>query len=91
MSKPVSNTLIATGAIVTAGQFANGKGMTIRIVVGGSVLAIGITMIESYNEYFAKMLALMVLVAAIYAYLPSIAKRLNLNGNVSSNSGTVSA
>lgn len=67
----VVTTAIGTGAIVMAGRWAEGKGVELKIAIGATTLAIFLSILESANEQFAGQVGLMILIAALFRYIPS--------------------
>jgi len=62
------------GGVVAAGQVSQGKGITAKFVLGGMFYAVAIVTLNSAAPQVAGPLASLVLVAAIFTYVPSIAK-----------------
>lgn len=69
-----STSALLTGTIVTAGQWANGKGITARVVLGAMFLAIILTVLSNANEKLARQFGLLILVGAVFMYAPAITK-----------------
>jgi hypothetical protein len=72
------NSAVLTGAVVTGGMWAQGKGLTIRTVVGAGTLAIGLALMQDSAPQLASKFALLVLVVALFMYGPAIAWRAGL-------------
>lgn len=70
--------VVLTGMVVTAGRWSQGKTLTMRIVVGGAVLAIMLAAIGEANEELAGKFAVLVLAAAVLTYGVDIAKKTGL-------------
>lgn len=73
-----TNSVVATAAIVTVGKWSNDEPLTPRIFVGGMFLALGLAMMEQANQKLASRFALLILVAATFSYVPSIAYKAGL-------------
>jgi hypothetical protein len=68
---------VLTGVVVTVGQWAKeGKGPSIKIVVGATVLAFMLAGISAGNDELGSRFAALVLVGALMVYVPSIVKKL---------------
>lgn len=74
---PVDSAVL-TGVVVSTGRWANGKSLDMRVFVGAAVFAVGLAVINSQNQRLASQFALLVLVAAVFAYGPAIVKKLGL-------------
>jgi hypothetical protein len=68
-----TNSVVATAAIVTVGKWTNDEKMTPRVIVGGAFLAIGLALMEQANQRFAQRFAVLILVVAMFMYVPHIA------------------
>lgn len=68
-----NNAVVATAAVVVAGQWAKDKPISIRIVVGGMFLAIGLSLMNEASPKLASRFAVLILTVAIFAYVPAIA------------------
>lgn len=76
-----ATSVVLTGVIVTAGSWAKDEPVSIRVVVGGTVLAIGLSvMYESAPDLASKFGALVLLVAA-FTYLPAVFYKLGLTNS----------
>jgi predicted Na+-dependent transporter len=73
-----TNSVVATAAIVAAGKWANDESISIRLVVGGVFLALGLTMMENANPLLGKRFATLLLVTAAFLYVPLIAYKAGL-------------
>lgn len=70
--------VVLTGAVVALGQWSKDEPVSIRIVVGGTVLALGLSVLaESEPEIAGKFTALIV-IAATFTYVPAIAWKIGL-------------
>lgn len=76
MSAPVIPTLALTGVVVATGIIIDKKKISPRWVVGLAFLAITLAFLDNYSADLAGGLALLVLVAAVWAYAPGISKAL---------------
>lgn len=76
-----TTSVVATGAIVAAGRWAQGKTVSVNIVVGAGVLALGLAVLDSANSDFASKMALMVLLAAVFMYAIPLSTKLGFSGS----------
>lgn len=67
-----TTSVVATAAIVTAGRWSEGKGIELKVAIGATTLGIFLAVLDSANEQFASQLALLVLIVALFRYVPSI-------------------
>lgn len=77
-----TGTVVVTGIIVVAGRWQQDKPIDVKIAVGGAFLAIGLSVLANFNENFAKAMAYMVLIAALYEYLPALVKAAGFGGEL---------
>lgn len=78
---PMDTTTAAfgTAVIVTAGQWAKeGKGPSIKVIVGMLFLAYFLTFIGAGNPKIASQFAVLILVGAVLVYAVPITKKLGL-------------
>lgn len=73
-----STSALLTGVIVVAGQWASGKGVTARVVVGACFLAIILTVLSEANEKLAKQFGILILVTATLTYGVSVTDKMGL-------------
>lgn len=73
-----TSTVVLTGVVVTAGRWSQGKGLTMRIVVGGTFLAIALAAMAEANADLASKFGLLVLAVAVLTYGVDIAKKTGL-------------
>jgi hypothetical protein len=73
-----TNSVVATATIVAAGKWANDETISVRIVIGGAFLAIGLSLMEQANPKLASRFALLVLTVAAFMYVPHIAYKAGL-------------
>lgn len=66
---------IASGIIVVAGTWSEGKGINARALLGASFLAIGLSILSSINDELARGFAVLVLVSVLLRYGLSITKK----------------
>jgi len=72
-----TTSVVLTGVVVFAGQWAEkNKGPSIKIVVGGLVLAVMLSAISQSNEKIGQQFALLVLIGALLKYVIPISKKL---------------
>lgn len=69
--------VVATGIVVFAGQWAKkNEGPSVKLVVGGMVLSVMLSVMSQGNEKLASQFAVLVLVSALLIYIQPIAKKL---------------
>lgn len=73
-----TTSVVATGAVVVAGRFAEGKPVDIKIAIGAAAFALGLSLIAGANEQLASRFGTLVLVVAMFTYVPTIAKKTGL-------------
>jgi hypothetical protein len=74
-----TTSVLLTMAIVIGGRWAQGETIHPRIVVGVLGSAVFLSLIgEFYDAGLAKMFGVMILLTAVFAYLPDITKKLGL-------------
>lgn len=81
MTMPSVNTTdlaAATAIVVIAGRFAEDKKLDSKVVVGGIGLALGLALMGMANEKLAQQFAALVLIVALFMYVPTIAKKTGL-------------
>jgi hypothetical protein len=77
MALDTTTAVVATGIVVFAGQWAKkDEGPSIKLVVGGTVLAVMLSVMSQADEKLASQFASLVLVAALLKYAIPIAKKL---------------
>lgn len=68
---------VATGVVVTAGQWAKkGEGPKIKVIVGMLFLAYFLSVLSASNEKLASQMAVLILTGAIFVYALPITKKL---------------
>lgn len=70
---------VTTGAIVYAGRWAQGKDLDIKVAIGTAGIAIILSLIAQSNEKLAQQFGLLILLAAAFAYLPTLVNKLGLD------------
>lgn len=75
-----TQTVVITSVLVVAGRWQQEKPITVQLAVGGGMLAVGLGVLSGFNEPFARVVAYMVLVAAVYQYLPDLVKGIGFTG-----------
>ncbi len=70
-----TSSTVLTGVVVTTGRWAEGKTLSMRVVVGATFLAISLAVLSEANEEFARTMAILILVAALLRYAEPIAKK----------------
>jgi hypothetical protein len=61
--------------VVVAGRWAKGEDVSIKIVVGGTFLAVTLAVMSNANEQLASKFALAILVTVLLTYMVPIAKK----------------
>lgn len=74
-----TTTTVAAGAIVAFGTWAQDKPLTIKIAIGTGGVALILSLIAQADEGLAQKFGMLVLLAAAFAYLPDIVKKLGLD------------
>lgn len=78
MTFSTTNAVVLTGVIVTAGKWAQDEPLSMRIVVGGTALAVSLAAMNEGAPELASKFATLVVVIAAFMYLPAIAYRAGL-------------
>lgn len=77
MAMDTTTAVVATGIVVFTGQWAKkNEGPSIKLVVGGTVLAVMLSVISQANEKLASQFAVLILVGALLIYVIPISKKL---------------
>jgi hypothetical protein len=72
-----TSAVVATGIVVFAGQWAKeNEGPSIKLAVGGMVLAVFLAAMSQSNEKLASQFATLILVGALLTYVIPITKKL---------------
>ncbi len=79
MAMDTTTAAFGTAVIVTAGQWAkDGKGPSIKVIVGMLFLAYFLTFMSAGNPKLASQFAVLILVGALITYTIPITKKLGL-------------
>lgn len=70
---------VASGVIVAFGTWAQEKPLTIKIAIGTGGVALILSLMSQANEKLAQKFGMLILLAAAFAYLPAIVKKLGLS------------
>lgn len=73
-----ATSVVLTGVIVTTGEWAKGEPVSIKVVVGGAVLAIGLSVMNESQPKLASQFGALILLAAAFTYLPAVFYKLGL-------------
>ena len=73
-----TSSVVLTGVVVTAGRWAQGKGLTMHVVVGAGFLTIALAALSQVNEGLASQFGVLILVGAVLVYGVDIAKKTGL-------------
>lgn len=76
-----TNSVVGAGIVVTAGRWSEGKGIDLRVVIGVTVLALGLSFVSGANEKLAQSFGTLILVAALMRYTIPIAAGVGLSRN----------
>lgn len=77
MALDTTTSVVATGIVVFTGQWAKkDEGPSIKLVVGGMVLAVMLSAMSQSNEKLASQFATLILVGALLTYVVPISKKL---------------
>ena len=72
-----TTSVVLTGVVVLTGQWAKkDEGPSIKLVVGGMVLAVMLSALSQSNEKLASQFAVLILVTALLMYARPISKKL---------------
>lgn len=71
-----TSSVVLTGVIVTTGQWAKGKGITPRILLGLGFVAISLAVISQINDDLARGFALLIVLLALMMYGVPIAQKM---------------
>lgn len=75
-----TQSVVLTSLVVVAGQWAKkDKGPSVKLVVGGMVLAIFLSAMSQANEKLASQFAALILVGALLIYVQPISKKLGFS------------
>ena len=74
-----STSMILTAILATAGSWAKGKGVSVRMAVAAVFLGIMLSVIGQSEPKFAKQFGILILVSATFAYAPAILGKIQLN------------
>lgn len=72
---------VSTVIVVTAGRWAQGKGMEAKIVVGGGVYTLMLSAIDSGQPKLAGQIATLVLVTALLMYAVPLFEKMGYGSN----------
>lgn len=73
-----TTSVVLAGGLAAAGQWAQDKKVTIKMVVGVGVLALFLAVISEANPKLAQQFGVLVLVGSVFLYGPDVAKKLRL-------------
>lgn len=75
-----TTSVVATSVVVLAGEWAkHDKGPSIKLVVGGMVLAVFLSVMSQSNDKLASQFATLILVGAVFNYAIPITKKLGFS------------
>lgn len=70
---------VVTGAVVYAGRWSEGKTLDVKVAVGTAGVALILSLIGQGNAKLGEQFGVLILVAALFRYLPNMVKKLGLN------------
>jgi hypothetical protein len=70
-----TTSVVLTGVIVTAGTWAEGKPLTMRLAIGAVFLTLGLSALNQANAKLASSFAALILVAAALRYIIPIVNK----------------
>lgn len=73
-----TTSVVLTGAIVAAGQWADDKQISIKMVVGVGILALSLAALSEVNSTIAEQFGVLILVGAFLIYVVPVTKALKL-------------
>lgn len=80
MAMDTTTSAVATGVVVTVGQWAKeGKGPSIKVIVGMLFLAFFLAMLSNGNQKLGSQFSLLILVGAVLVYAVPITKKLGFS------------
>lgn len=75
MALGAASSAVLTGVVVTTGRWAEGKELSMKIVVGATFLAVSLSVLSEINPLLGGQFALLVLTVAVLRYaLPILEK-----------------
>lgn len=74
----ITNAMVASGAVVTVGQWSLGKPLDIKVVIGAAGTAVGLSFLP---DQIASKLAGLILLTTVLTYVPNIAWKAGLIPN----------
>lgn len=78
MSFSPLNAAVLTGTVVAVGTISQDESVSMRFIVGGTVYAVTLGVINEVSPELASAMSLLVLIAALFNYWPAIADKLGL-------------
>jgi hypothetical protein len=74
----ITTSVVTTLAITTVGRWADNKPVDVKVIAGGAVFVVGLTLISQADEPLAEKFALAVLMLALFRYAPDIMYKMGL-------------
>ncbi len=74
----VVNAAVFTAGIVTAGEWADGRKLSPRFLIGGTFLAVALAGISEISEEVASAFASLILLVVCFRYVPALAFKFGL-------------
>jgi hypothetical protein len=78
-----TNAVVLTGVTVLLGKWSANQPINVRIVVGITGAALGLSVISEVNEGLASKISVLMLIGAAFMYVPAIAKKAGLTSGAS--------
>lgn len=76
------NSAVLTGLTVTLGRWAENRKLSIDVVIGVSVLAVFLSILDSTRTDLARAFGTLILVGAVLRYATSITRRLTTGSSL---------
>lgn len=73
-----TSAIVLAGGLVALGKWSKGQKLDMHFVISASFVAITLTVLAEINDKFARAMSVLILVAALYAYGPSIVTKAGL-------------
>ncbi len=70
----ITTSTVLTFTLVTAGRWSEGKGIELNVAIAAVTLGVILTVLAGSNEAFAEKVGLLIVVAAVFRYVPTLVK-----------------
>lgn len=78
MALGAASSAVLTGTVVTAGRWSEGKQLSMRVIVGATFLAVGLSVLSELNPDLGSAFGALILVAALLRYTVPIVRKTGL-------------